>query len=112
MGTSNQGGKALPTPDAAGMQEGKVDGLWKGWNAWKNPKDVPQENGEQENGASAGSEGPVAAPEARPRTPEEPPPRTAQKAHMATRGGAQAPTLQQRGLGDLIKPGQLDNERP
>ena len=32
MGTINQGGKALPTPDAAGMQEGKDDGLWKGWN--------------------------------------------------------------------------------
>ena len=112
MGTSNQGGRELPGPDAAGMQQDKKDGLWKGWESWKDPKDVPQENGGQRSGAASGSVGPVAEPGARPGTPEGPPPRTALWASMATRGGTQAPTLQQRGVHILIKPGQLDNERP
>ena len=112
MGTTNPGGKALPTPDAAGQQEEKGDGLWKDWTRFKNPKDVPQENGGQEINPSAGSENPVAPPAARPRTPEEPATRKAPWAQMATRGGAQAPTRQQRGLGYLVKPGQFDSGRP
>eukprot|EP00972_Heterocapsa_arctica_P007584 1106460-Heterocapsa_arctica.AAC.1 len=84
MGTSNQGGRALPAPDAAGMQQDKNDELWKGWDVWKDPKNVPQENGGQPSGASAGSTGPGATPEARPGTPEGPPPRAAHRANMAT----------------------------
>eukprot|EP00972_Heterocapsa_arctica_P051553 7584625-Heterocapsa_arctica.AAC.1 len=59
-----------------------------------------------------GPEGPEVEEKAEPGFPEGPPPRDAPWKEMVTRGGAQAPTTQQRNFLGFIKPGQLDGSRP